>query len=124
MITTAKIYRDRMGITAKESFLAILASASLTVTIFKAVFLAIFWNDFGFKKTNKGGVHTGNGKLSWIKKHPGFITLVIINLTMIFFAQGILFRYGVNTDTLIWFLLVVTITLPTLSALFFQIAYE
>lgn len=43
---------------------------------------------------------------------------------MIFFAQGILFRYGVNTDTLIWFLLVVTITLPTLSALFFQIAYE
>lgn len=70
MATTAAIYRDRMHITFREAGLAILASASLTVTIFRAVFLAIFWNDFGFKKTNKGGIHTGNGKLSWIKKHP------------------------------------------------------
>jgi cellulose synthase/poly-beta-1,6-N-acetylglucosamine synthase-like glycosyltransferase len=124
MVSTAAIYRDRMWISLRSSVLAILASASLTVTIFRAVFLAVFWNDLGFKKTNKWGVHTASGKLSWIKKHPGFITLVIINLTMIFLAQGILFRYGVNTDTLIWFLLVITITLPTLSALFFQVVYE
>ena len=70
MLSTGAIYRDRMNISPKEPFLAILASASLTVTIFKAVFLAVFWNDFGFKKTNKGGVHTGSGKLSWVKKHP------------------------------------------------------
>ena len=124
MISTAAIYRDRMKISFRESALAILASASLTVTIFRAVFLAMFWNHLGFKKTDKGGVHRGSGALSWIKKHPGFITLVIINLTMIFFAQGILFRYGMNTDTMIWFLLVITITLPTLSALFFQVIYE
>gem|GEM_PF-1174034 len=43
---------------------------------------------------------------------------------MIILSASILFRYGVNTDTLIWFLLVVTITLPTMGALFFQIAYE
>lgn len=54
MITTAIIYRDRMHISFREAGLAILASASLTVTIFKAVFLAMFWNNFGFKKTNKG----------------------------------------------------------------------
>jgi cellulose synthase/poly-beta-1,6-N-acetylglucosamine synthase-like glycosyltransferase len=124
MLSTAAIYHDRMKISFREAVLAILASASLTVTIFRAVFLAMFWNNFWFKKTNKGGIHKTSGKLSWVKKHPGFITLVIINLLMIFFAQGILFRYGINTDTLIWFLLVVTITLPTLSALFFQIAYE
>lgn len=124
MLSTGAIYRDRMNISTKESILAILASASLTVTIFKAVFLAVFWNDFGFKKTNKWGIHTATGKLSWIKKHPWFITLVMINLVMIFFAQGILFRYGITTDTFIWFLLVVTITLPTLSALFFQVVYE
>lgn len=53
MLSTGAIYRDRMGITPKEALLAILASASLTVTIFKAVFLAVFWNNFGFKKTNK-----------------------------------------------------------------------
>lgn len=43
---------------------------------------------------------------------------------MIILSASILFRYGVNTDTLIWFLLVVTITLPTMGALFFQIIYE
>jgi hypothetical protein len=59
-----------------------------------------------------------------MKAHPGFIVLVIVNLTMIYLSASILFRYGVNTDTLIWFLLVVTITIPTMSALFFQIAYE
>lgn len=124
MLSTVAIYRDRMHITFKEAWLAILASASLTVTIFKAVFLAMFWNHLGFKKTNKGGKNIATGKLSWVKKHPGFITLVIINVAMIIFSAGILFRYGVNTDTLIWFLLVVTITLPTLGALFFQVVYE
>jgi cellulose synthase/poly-beta-1,6-N-acetylglucosamine synthase-like glycosyltransferase len=53
MLSTVAIYRDRMHITMKEAWLAILASASLTVTIFKAVFLAMFWNHLGFKKTNK-----------------------------------------------------------------------
>jgi hypothetical protein len=43
---------------------------------------------------------------------------------MVYLSASILFRYGVNTDTLIWFLLVITITIPTMSALFFQIAYE
>jgi cellulose synthase/poly-beta-1,6-N-acetylglucosamine synthase-like glycosyltransferase len=53
MLSTMSIYRDRMHITRKESFQAVLASASLTVTIFRAVFLAVFWNHLGFKKTNK-----------------------------------------------------------------------
>lgn len=53
MFSTISIYRDRMNITLREAWLAVLASASLTVTIFRAVFLAIFWNNFGFKKTNK-----------------------------------------------------------------------
>ncbi len=124
MFSTVSIYRDRMKITAKEAWLSVLASASLTVTIFRAVFLAIFWNNFGFKKTNKWGVHIGSGKMSWLRTHPGFIGLVAINLTMIILSASILFRYGVNTDTLIWFLLVVTITLPTMGSLFFQITYE
>ena len=124
MLSTMSIYRDRMGITRLEAGLAVMASASLTVTIFKAVFLAMFWNHFGFKKTNKGGVHVGVGKLSWIKAHPGFITLVIINLTMIILSASILFRYEVNTDTLIWFLLIITLTLPSMIALFFQVSYE
>jgi hypothetical protein len=84
----------------------------------------MFWNDLGFKKTNKWGVHIWSGKISWLRAHPGFIFLVAINLTMIILSASILFRYGVNTDTLIWFLLVVTITLPTMGALFFQITYE
>ena len=70
MASTIAIYRERMHITFKESLLAILASASLTVTIFRAVFLAMFWNNLGFKKTNKGGKNLGAGKISWIKKHP------------------------------------------------------
>lgn len=114
MLSTVSIYRDRMNITMREAWLSILASASLTVTIFRAVFLAIFWNDLGFKKTNKGGIHVGSGKISWLRAHPGFIALVAINLAMIILSASILFRYGVNTDTLIWFLLVVTITLPTM----------
>lgn len=113
-----------MHISLKESWLAILASASLTVTIFKAVFLAMFWNHLGFKKTNKGGVHVAGGRISWVRAHPGFIILVVINLTMIILSASILFRYGFNTDTMIWFLLVVTVTLPTMGALFFQVIYE
>lgn len=124
MLSTMSIYRDRMHITRGEAGLAVMASASLTVTIFKAVFLAMFWNHLGFRKTNKGGVHVGVGRLSWIKAHPGFITLVAVNLAMIFLSASILFRYGVNTDTLIWFFLIFTITIPTLSALFFQVRYE
>lgn len=62
--------------------------------------------------------------MSWLRAHPGFIGLVAINLAMIILSASILFRYGVNTDTLIWFLLVVTITLPTMGSLFFQIIYE
>ncbi len=124
MLSTVSIYRDRMHITMKEAWLAILASASLTVTIFKAVFLAMFWNHLGFKKTNKGGIHVGTSKLSWLRAHPGFTVLVVINITMIILSASILFRYGVNTDTMIWFLLVITVTLPTMGALFFQIIYE
>ncbi|MBP7823055.1 glycosyltransferase [Candidatus Gracilibacteria bacterium] len=124
MLSTMSIYRDRMHITRMEAFQAVLASASLTVTIFRAVFLAVFWNHLGFKKTNKGGIHIAGGKVSWIKAHPGFIALVIVNFAMVYLSASILFRYGVNTDTLIWFLLVITITIPTMSALFFQIAYE
>lgn len=69
-------------------------------------------------------MHIGAGKIPWLRAHPGFIALVVINLTMIILSANILFRYGVNTDTMIWFLLVVTVTLPTMGALFFQITYE
>jgi exo-beta-1,3-glucanase (GH17 family)/cellulose synthase/poly-beta-1,6-N-acetylglucosamine synthase-like glycosyltransferase len=124
MLSTVAIYRDRMHITLREAWLSVLASASLTVTIFRGVFLAIFWNNFGFKKTNKWGKHIAVGKIKWIKTHPIFILLVATNLAMIILSANILFRYGINTDTLIWFLLIVTVTLPTMGALFFQIIYE
>lgn len=123
MISTIAIYRDRMHISYREAWLAILASASLTITIFRAVFLAMFWNHLGFKKTNKGGM-SKIGKIPWLKAHPGFIILAVVNFIMIFLAGSILFRYGFNTDTFVWFLLVLTITIPTMSGLFFQIVYE
>ena len=122
MLSTAAIYRDRMGITVKESVLAILASASLTVTIFKAVFLAVFWNNFWFKKQTRDE-YTQQAGTFLIKNIPDLSRSSSSISLWYFFAQGILFRYGVKY----WYIYMVSprrdYYSPTLSALF-QVVYE